>query len=99
MNLVGPTESAGSAAATQPWMPDSERESLWAFIDSAPVALLAADDERRIRRVNARWCRLTGFEASSATSMRIDELLAPESRPGIDMRWGDLLRTGLSTAR
>jgi DNA-binding CsgD family transcriptional regulator len=31
--------------------------------------------------------------------MRIDELLAPESRPGIEMRWGDLIATGLSTAR
>ena len=31
--------------------------------------------------------------------MRIDDLLAPESKPGIEMRWRDLLSTGLATAR
>jgi DNA-binding CsgD family transcriptional regulator len=82
-----------------PWMPDAEQGMLWAFMDSAPVALLAADDNRRIRRVNSRWCALTGYEPERATSIRIDDLLAPESRPGIDMRWSDLLATGLSTAR
>jgi DNA-binding CsgD family transcriptional regulator len=80
-------------------MPDSDKEALWAFIDKAPVALLAADNERRILRVNARWVNLTGYEHETATRMRIDDLLAPESRPGIEMRWSDLLGTGLATAR
>src|SRR5919202_2327221 len=31
--------------------------------------------------------------------MRVDDLLAPESRPGLEMRWGDLLGAGLATAR
>jgi DNA-binding CsgD family transcriptional regulator len=86
-------------AATSPWMPDSDIEILWAFFETAPVALLAADDERRILRVNKRWCDLTGYEADAATNMRVDDLLAPESRPGIDMRWSDLIGTGLATAR
>jgi DNA-binding CsgD family transcriptional regulator len=86
-------------AATSPWMPDSDIETLWAFFETAPVALLAADDERRILRVNKRWCDLTGYEADAAMNMRVDDLLAPESRPGIDMRWSDLMGTGLATAR
>src|SRR4051794_19459324 len=94
-----PTGNPGPVALTSPWMPDSEEGVLWAFIDSAPVALMAANDERNILRVNARWCNLTGYEADAATSMRVDDLLAPESRPGIEMRWGDLLGAGLATAR
>jgi DNA-binding CsgD family transcriptional regulator len=94
-------EQTGKAAPvpSSPWMPDSDTDVLWAFFDTAPVALLAADDERRILRVNARWCDLTGYEAGAAVGMRIDDLLAPESRPGIEMRWSDLMATGLATAR
>jgi DNA-binding CsgD family transcriptional regulator len=80
-------------------MPDSQEDVLWAFMDSAPVALLAADDDRHILRVNPRWSDLTGYEADASQAMRIDDLLAPESRPGIEMRWTDLLGTGLATAR
>lgn len=97
--MYEPTGNAGPVALTSPWMPDSDRERLWAFMDTAPVALVAADDDRQILRVNARWCDLTGFDADTATKLRIDDLLAPESKPGIDMRWSDLLGTGLSTAR
>ncbi|HEX4720469.1 MAG TPA: LuxR C-terminal-related transcriptional regulator [Thermoleophilaceae bacterium] len=80
-------------------MSEDEQSSLWDFFDSAPVPLLAADDDRRILKVNARWCDLTGYASDVATGMRIDDLLAPESRPGIEMRWSDLLGTGLATAR
>jgi DNA-binding CsgD family transcriptional regulator len=80
-------------------MPDSDKEILWAFLETAPVALMAADDNRQIVRVNARWSDLTGYDADVAVGMRIDDLLAPESRPGIEMRWSDLLGTGLATAR
>src|SRR5215216_1397102 len=90
---------AGPVALSSPWMPDSDQESLWAFLDNAPVALMAADSERQILRVNARWSDLTGYDGDAATAMRVDDLLAPESRPGIDMRWSDLLGTGLATAR
>lgn len=97
--MYEPTGNAGPVAGSSPWMPDSDQEVLWAFLDTAPVALLAADGERRIVRVNNRWCDLTGYEADAATGMRIDDLLAPESRPGIEMRWNDLMATGLATAR
>lgn len=90
---------AGPVALSSPWMPDSDQESLWAFLDNAPVALMAADSERQILRVNARWSDLTGYDSDAATAMRVDDLLAPESRPGIEMRWSDLLGTGLATAR
>ena len=97
--MYEPTGNAGPVAPSSPWMPDSDKEILWAFLETAPVALMAADDNRQIVRVNARWSDLTGYAADVAVGMRIDELLAPESRPGIEMRWSDLLGTGLATAR
>jgi DNA-binding CsgD family transcriptional regulator len=97
--MYEPTGNAGPVAPSSPWMPDSDKEILWAFLDTAPVALMAADDNRQIVRVNARWSDLTGYDADVAVGMRIDDLLAPESRPGIEMRWSDLLGTGLATAR
>src|SRR3954449_12601530 len=97
--MYEPTGNAGPVAPTSPWMPDSDQALLWAFVDTAPVAILAADDDRRIVRVNVRWCDLTGYEPDIAADLRLDDLLAPESRPGIDMRWTDLLGTGLGTAR
>jgi DNA-binding CsgD family transcriptional regulator len=97
--MYEPTGRTGPVALTSPWMPEDERGTLWEFFDTAPVALLAADDDRHILKVNGRWCDLTGYLSDVATGMRIDDLLAPESRPGIEMRWSDLLGTGLSTAR
>src|SRR6476469_5196182 len=99
MSSYEPTGNPGPVAMTSPWMPDADQDVLWAFFDTAPVALLAAGDERRIVRVNRRWSDLTGYDADAATEMRIDDLLAPESRPGIEMRWSDLVATGLATAR
>ncbi|HEX4734345.1 MAG TPA: LuxR C-terminal-related transcriptional regulator [Thermoleophilaceae bacterium] len=93
------TVNVGPVTLSSPWMSDSERDVLWTFIDTAPVPVLAADDERQILRVNSRWCDLTGYEADTVTAMRIDDILAPESRPGIEMRWSDLVGTGLATAR
>jgi DNA-binding CsgD family transcriptional regulator len=80
-------------------MSDADQDVLWTFFDTAPVALLAASDDRRIVHVNQRWSDLTGYDADAAEAMRIDDLLAPESRPGIEMRWSDLVATGLATAR
>src|SRR5436190_4261817 len=91
MTTYEPTGNPPPVAMTSPWMPASDEEILWAFIDTAPVALMAADDARHILRVNTRWSHLTGYEADAATALRIDDLLAPESRPGIEMRWSDLL--------
>jgi DNA-binding CsgD family transcriptional regulator len=93
------TVNVGPVTLSSPWMSDSERSLLWTFIDTAPVPVLAADDERQILRVNSRWCDLTGYDADAVTAMRIDDILAPESRPGIEMRWTDLVGTGLATAR
>jgi DNA-binding CsgD family transcriptional regulator len=99
MSSYEPTGNPGPVAMTSPWMSDADQDVLWTFFDTAPVALLAASDERRIVRVNQRWSHLTGYDADAATDMRIDDLLAPESRPGIEMRWSDLVATGLATAR
>jgi DNA-binding CsgD family transcriptional regulator len=97
--MYEPTGNTGPVALTSPWMSEGEQGTLWEFFDTAPVALLAADDDRHILQVNGRWCDLTGYVRDAATGMRIDDLLAPESRPGIEMRWSDLLGTGLATAR
>ena len=97
--MYEPTGTHEAMALTSPWMSADDEGTLWEFLDSAPVALLAADDQRKILRVNERWSAMTGYDATQATKMRIDDLLAPESRPGIDMRWTDLLTTGLATAR
>jgi PAS domain S-box-containing protein len=90
---------AVSMPSSSPWLAADDEEVLWAFFDRAPVAMLAADDDRRIIRVNKPWTDLVGYSAEEARGMRIDELLAPESRPGIDMRWADLLSTGMGMAR
>ena len=97
--MYEPTGITEPVALTTPWMSDQKTDTVWAFLDSAPVALLAADDHRRIVRVNTHWCELTGYASDAATASRLDDILAPESRPGIEMRWSDLLTTGLATAR
>jgi DNA-binding CsgD family transcriptional regulator len=86
----------GSAS---PWMDISEQATLWSFMDKAPVPLLAANDQREILRVNERWSALFGRDASEAETLRIDDLIAPESMAGLELRWTDLLENGLNTAR
>src|SRR3954452_24911698 len=97
--MYEPTGNPGPLAMTSPWMPNEEAGTLWAFFDTAPVALLAADGDRQIVRCNERWAALTGRTVESTIGSRIDDLLAQESRPGIEMRWRDLVATGLGTAR
>jgi DNA-binding CsgD family transcriptional regulator len=97
--MYDPPGNPKPVALSSPWMSNDDEGVLWTFFDGAPVALLAADDDRHILRVNARWCDLTGYDSDRATTMRVDDLLAPESRPGIEMRWSDLLGAGLATAR
>jgi PAS domain S-box-containing protein len=98
--MLEPTLNPGPVAAVSPpWLTSSEEPVLWSFVDRAPVPMLAADAERTLLRVNGLWCELTGHPADRVEGMRIDDLLAPESRPGIEMRWADLLATGMGTAR
>jgi DNA-binding CsgD family transcriptional regulator len=80
-------------------MPSTEAAVLWGFVDQAPVPLLLADDARLLLRVNNSWINLMGYTSAEAVQMHVDDLLAPESRPGIGMRWNDLLAAGASTAR
>src|SRR5205809_160571 len=79
--MYEPTGNLSTVALSSPWMSDSDQEVLWTFIDCAPVAVLAADDDRRILRVNARWCDLTGYEASAAAGSRRGS--APTPRAGV----------------
>jgi PAS domain S-box-containing protein len=80
-------------------MPMSQEHLLWHFMDLAPVPLVVTDDDRAVKRVNGSWTELCGYTSDQATRMRIDDMLAPESRPGISMRWSDLLSAGAATAR
>jgi PAS domain S-box-containing protein len=97
--MFEPTGNHEPVAMAPPWLPSSEEDLLWDFIGRAPVPLLAADEDRQIRRVNSRWCDMTGYSAEHAVTMKLDDLLAPESKPGLEMRWGDLLGSGMATAR
>jgi PAS domain S-box-containing protein len=97
--MFEPTGNHEPVAAASPWLPSSDEELLWNFVERAPVPMLAADEERRIKRVNSRWSDMTGYSVEQGADMRLDDLIAPESRPGLEMRWGDLLRSGMSTAR
>ena len=97
--MYEPTGNSQKVPSVTPWLPSSEEDTLWAFMDGAPAALIAADDDRRIIRVNARWCALTGYSADEVTGARIDDLLPPESRPTLELRWRDLLGTGADSAR
>ncbi len=97
--MYEPAGNPEPGAMTSPWMSEMDSDTLWMFFASAPVALLAADDDRAILKVNDRWAELTGRDPAAVTGTRIDEILAQESKPGIEMRWRDLLATGLATAR
>lgn len=97
--MFEPTGNHDPVAMAPPWLPSSEEHLLWDFIGRAPVPLLAADEDRQIKRVNSRWCDMAGYSAEQAVTMRVDDVLAPESKPGLEMRWGDLLSSGMSTAR
>jgi PAS domain S-box-containing protein len=98
--MFEPTLNPGPVAtAPPPWLTSSDEELLWEFVDRAPVAMLAADSDRKLLRVNRLWSELTGYPAEKAVGQRLDDVLAPESRPGLEMRWVDLLATGMATAR
>jgi PAS domain S-box-containing protein len=84
-----------SAALLDP----ADTSLLGSFLDRAPLPLLVADDERRIVDVNGRWVELCGFTADRAREMRMDDLLTPDSKAGLSLRWSDLIATGAGTAR
>jgi len=50
------------------------------LIEKAPEAIVLADKDDVITRVNQEFTRLFGFTAEDAVGRRIDELIAPDSR-------------------
>src|SRR5436305_4995974 len=97
--MFPPPSRIGQRGATTPLLPASEEDLLWRFLDRAPVALLVADDDRTISAVTAPWSALFGYPAGEVVGKRLDDLLAAESKPGIAMRWSDLVAAGAATAR
>src|SRR5207244_2170830 len=53
----------------------------------------------RVKAVNGPFIELFGYPADRALAMRIDDLVSPEARPGLGLRWTDLLTAGAATAR
>src|SRR3954452_15823255 len=93
------TSGRRGVAQQSPLLPPADEELLARFLDRAPMPLVVADDHRALRRVNGPWVELTGYTPDRALGMRIDDLLAPDSRSGLDLRWADLIKAGAATAR
>lgn len=94
-----PSGISQPVALASPLLPSSEEDLVWRFVDRAPIALVVVDDERRVLRVNDAWVQLFGYTPEEMRDKHLDDLLAPESRPGIDMRWSDLMIRRATTAR
>src|SRR5256885_1575596 len=97
--LPAPSGIRPAVAAVSPLLDSSDDELLARFMDRAPLPLLIADDERRVKAVNGPFIELFGYPADRALAMRIDDLVSPEARPGLGLRWTDLLTAGAATAR
>src|SRR5688572_6017694 len=97
--MLEPTENPDSVGLTTPWLSEDDQDVLWSFMEAAPVALLAAGDDREIVRANDLWCRLTGYSPADLEKLRIDDVLTPESRSRAEMGWRDVMSLGLATAR
>src|SRR5437899_1713046 len=97
--LPAPSGIRPSVALVSPILGANDEELLARFLDRAPLPLVVADDERRLTRVNGPFIELFGYPADRALAMHIDDLLAPEARPGLGLRWSDLMAAGAATAR
>jgi PAS domain S-box-containing protein len=99
MLYTDPSLDSHPAKRASALLAPAEASLLIAFLDHAPLPLAVLDDERRIVEVNGHWIELLGYPADHAQEMRIDDLVAAESRAGLAMRWSDLVTTGVGTAR
>jgi PAS domain S-box-containing protein len=97
--ITEPSANNHPARQASALLDPADASLLISFLERAPLPLLVADDDRRIVDVNGAWVELLGFTADGARQMRIDDLLSPESRSGLAMRWTDLVTTGAGTAR
>src|SRR4051812_44124132 len=99
MMFTEPSSIRRPVPLASPLLEASDEHLLAAFLDRAPVPMIVADDQRTITHVNDQWVDLLGYPRDQALRMRIDDLVAPESRPGLDIRWSDLVSAGAATAR
>ncbi|MEK8049854.1 CHASE domain-containing protein [Ideonella sp. DXS22W] len=72
---------------------DSERR-LRNIFDQAPVGIIYADLDGRIREANPRLREMTGLDADTLAQRRIPELLHPDDQPAAAARLAQLLRGG-----
>lgn len=77
--LSDPTEDPTVAAS--PLLPLSEEATFLRLFEAAGVALALTDDSRRITRVNRAFTDLLGYSPEHATTMRLDDLVAPGTTP------------------
>jgi PAS domain S-box-containing protein len=78
--------------------PTKEKGFMEVFERSATPMMLA-DDSRQYRDANPAACDLLGVTREQATSLRIDDLTAPEHRPGQDERWRKFMAEGTMSGR
>lgn len=60
--------------------------------------ILVADDERRLVDANAAACRFLRRSVDAVRTLKVDDLTAPDARPGLDAIWSGLM-AGTSAAR
>jgi PAS domain S-box-containing protein len=94
--MIDPTEDPTVAAS--PLLPMSEEATFLRLFEAAGVPLALTDDARRITRVNRAFSELLGYTSERATSMRLDDLVAPGTQSVALPVW-DVRTAGTRTAR
>ena len=78
--MLAPLLSRTRRGSAHPSLDGSERVLLDRLFESAPEAIVLADRESRVIRINAEFTRIFGYTADEAVGRSLDELLAP---PGL----------------
>ncbi len=71
----------------------------WTLADDAPVALAEADLDGRLRRVNGRFCSLTGREPGALVGVPLRELLHADEQCGHERELRALVEDGVDYCR
>ncbi|MDH5198797.1 MAG: PAS domain-containing protein, partial [Gemmatimonadota bacterium] len=74
--MAAPLRSAASSWS-EPSLDGSERVLLDRLFESAPEAIVLADTQSRVIRINAEFSRMFGYSSDEARGQCLDDLLAP----------------------
>jgi PAS domain S-box-containing protein len=67
---------------------------LSALFDKTTTPMLLAGDNRCYLAANSAACELLGRSARELTELKVDDLVAPDARPGVPALWREFLRSG-----